>query len=545
MADTEVTLPAKASVVTVADVVGMEEVQAAHPRVVAGWSRLHRPVRWVHVAEVPDIAQLLRGGELILTTGIALPEDHDALAEYIRELAEAGVSGLGIELVRRYTQMPRELVAAAEKWELPLIALEREVPFVAITEAVHARILHGQLAQLRIQEHVHRAFHALGPAASPSDVVSLMSELAHCPVVFEGPAHRPLAVAAGTVPLEALLAGWEARCRRLGEHGPGWLAAPVQPSGQPRGRVVLLVEGEPQVLHHAVLETGASMLAVGWLLAGTPAALEHAAQRTLVDDIVNGRCSSVNELHVRARSLGVTLRPHRLATLAVRSDPPFCHEQAVVQALERTRTVGVVGQLRDDLVYALVAVPSQETHAARAGAVAAELRQGYAGHPECLAVGAAFLGEDADLEDLRRSFADADEAARATLGSGDERVSTIQDIELRGLLRLLSDDPRLQRFVASQLRPLWEHDEQHGTRLIDVLTAFLSSAGNKSAAATRSHMSRASFYHSLERLADVLRRDLEVPEVRVALHVALLASQAGAGPERSSDTLRGRRRRAP
>ena len=545
MADTEVTPLRDASIVTVADVLGIEEVQAAHPRVMAGRSRLLRPVRWVHVAEVPDIAQLLRGGELILTTGIALPEGHDALAEYIRELAEAGVSGLGIELVRRFTQMPRELVVAAEKWELPLIALEREVPFVAITEAVHARILHGQLAQLRIREHVHRAFHALGPAASPNDVVSLMSELAHCPVVFEGPAHRPLAVAAATVPLEVLLAGWEARSRRLGERGPGWLAVPVQPSGQPRGRVVLLLEDAPQVLHQAVLETGGSMLAVGWLLAGTPASLEHAAQRDLIEDVVHGRCSSVNELHVRARSLGVTLRPHRLTALAVRSASPFCHEQAVVQAVERTRTVAVVGQLRDDLVCALIAVPPHETHADRAGIVATELRQGYAGPPECLAVGAAFLAEDPDLEDLTRAFADADEAARAMLGSGDARVSTIHDIELRGLLRLLGDDPRVQRFVASQLRPLWEHDEKHGTRLVDVLAAFLSSSGNKSAAAAHSHMSRASFYHSLERLASVLGRDLEVPEVRVALHVALLASQVGAGPDRSPDVLGARRHRAP
>jgi hypothetical protein len=30
-------------------------------------------VRWVHVSELADIATLLRGGELVLTTGIALP----------------------------------------------------------------------------------------------------------------------------------------------------------------------------------------------------------------------------------------------------------------------------------------------------------------------------------------------------------------------------------------------------------------------------------------------------------------------------------------
>ncbi len=41
------------------------------------------PVRWVHPSELADIAPLLRGGDLVLTTGIALPEDDAALTSYV------------------------------------------------------------------------------------------------------------------------------------------------------------------------------------------------------------------------------------------------------------------------------------------------------------------------------------------------------------------------------------------------------------------------------------------------------------------------------
>lgn len=489
---------AKSDVLTVADVLEVEEVQAAHPRVLAGRNRLHRAVRWVHISDVPDAAKYLRGGELLLTTGVGLPEDRNELAGYVRELAEAGVSGVGIELVRRFHEMPRELIDAADRWDVPLIALEKEVQFVAITEAVHAQILDRQLAKLRVQESVRHAFQALPPGASPREVVRKMSELARCPVIFEGLTHRPLAVDARTVSLEELLVGWETRSRRLDAGHSDWLVAAVEPGGQPCGRVVLLAERTPGVLHRAVLETGATMLAIGWLLAGTPASLERAAHRELVDDIVNARCRSMNEVYVRAHSLGVAFRSQRLAVLAVRSAPPYCHEKAVLQAIEWTRTVGLAGQLRDDFVCAL---------------------------------GAAFLEDDATLDTLVRAISEADEAARSMLGSGDERVATIHDIELRGLLRLLQDDARVQRFVDQQLRPIWTHDAQHGTYLLDTLAAFLDCAGNKSAAAARAHRSRAAFYHSLDRLAAVLGRDLEVPEVRLALHVALLASQVGVRPE--------------
>jgi len=57
------------SLPTVADVLRMPEVRRGHPRVVAGQGALGNPVRWVHVSELADTAPLLRGGELVLTTG--------------------------------------------------------------------------------------------------------------------------------------------------------------------------------------------------------------------------------------------------------------------------------------------------------------------------------------------------------------------------------------------------------------------------------------------------------------------------------------------
>ena len=47
---------------TVREVMALDAVRVGAPRLVAGESGLDRPVRWVHSAEVPDIASLLRGG---------------------------------------------------------------------------------------------------------------------------------------------------------------------------------------------------------------------------------------------------------------------------------------------------------------------------------------------------------------------------------------------------------------------------------------------------------------------------------------------------
>ena len=124
---------------TVADVLALEQVRQGLPAVVAGEENLDRRVRWAHVSELADIAGLLRGGELILTTGVALPSDDADLAAYVADLDNVGVAGLVVELGRRYAKaLPPALVRAAQGRGLPLVALHRETRFVSITEAVHA-----------------------------------------------------------------------------------------------------------------------------------------------------------------------------------------------------------------------------------------------------------------------------------------------------------------------------------------------------------------------------------------------------------------------
>src|SRR5260370_22243241 len=151
---------------TVAEVLALEAVRRGEPRVLAGADRLDTVVRWVHVIEPARAAHLPRGGELVLTTGIALPGEQAGLARYVADLASVGASALAVELGSRYLHsLPAALVAAAAEHQLPLIVLERETQFIEITEAVHAQIIYAQLAELRTGERLHHAFTELAAAA--------------------------------------------------------------------------------------------------------------------------------------------------------------------------------------------------------------------------------------------------------------------------------------------------------------------------------------------------------------------------------------------
>ena len=239
---------------TVAEVLALEAVRRGQPRVVAGAHRLDTPVRWVHAIEFADAARLLRGGELVLATGIALPDEGALLDAYVADLASVGVAALAVELGRRYTGgLPAGFVAAAEAHGLPLIVFGREVPFVEITEAVHARIIDDQLDQLRASARLHEVFTDLAVAgAGPGEILRQAALLAGHPVILADLSHHVLACEPAGADPAALLDGFEARSRavvlaeRTGYDEPsGWLVTVAGARGEDWGRVILACGGPP------------------------------------------------------------------------------------------------------------------------------------------------------------------------------------------------------------------------------------------------------------------------------------------------------------
>ena len=180
---------------TVAQVLELDVLRRGNPQVVAGAAGLEHPVRWVHISELADVAGMLRGGELVLTTGVMLPAEREPLARYIEDLADVGAAGLVVELGRRYAdELPWPLVRAAERRGLPLVTLGTEVRFVAVTEAVHAHVVGAQLAELRASEAVHQTFNELAvEGAEPAEVVREVARMAGAPVVLENLSHQVLA----------------------------------------------------------------------------------------------------------------------------------------------------------------------------------------------------------------------------------------------------------------------------------------------------------------------------------------------------------------
>ncbi|MEV4017096.1 PucR family transcriptional regulator ligand-binding domain-containing protein [Nonomuraea angiospora] len=530
---------------TIADVLALETVRRGSPRVVAGADRLDTRVRWVHVGEIADLAHLLRGGELVLTTGVALPEDPEKLADYIGDLASVGASGLIVELGRRFVkELPPAVVKKAEEHGLPLIVLARETPFVQITESVHARIIDIQLEELRASEQLHEVFTELSvEGASPAEVLAQVARLSNRPVLLENLAHQVLACESAGRDAGALLAGWETRSRGVApaertayDPTSGWVVTTVGARGQDWGRLILICDSAPTPRDMVLAERAATTLALGRLLERHQESLERQAHGTIITGILTHAYADPDEAAARARAVGVPLTGRKLISVVIRPTEPADQAldgqaqlgelaEATAAACRDARLPALVGALDQERVGVLLPLPPRTQAEPALTALAERLRVLW--RPGGLAFVLAAGSVVESIRDVRRSFLEAEQVADVAVRQPDGRAFyRLPDLRLRGLLHLLRDDARLQTFAERELGPLLAHDAQRGGDLTRILRIYLDAGRNKAVAAQKAHLSRPAFYDRLRRLERVLDTDLDDVESCMSLHVALLALES-------------------
>ncbi|MFG3658741.1 PucR family transcriptional regulator [Streptomyces sp. NPDC047706] len=524
---------------TVADVLALPVLAAGQPQVVTGVTRLDRPVRWVHITELTDPASFLKGGELVLTTGMPLPEDTAGVRRYVDELADVDAAALVIELVRRYHRPPDALVQACRSRRLPLVTLARDVNFLEVTQLVHALILGNQTDAMRRTQRIHEAFTALTlRGAGPEDVVRAAAVMSGRTVVLENLVHQALICEPSGSTVEEVLTGWEQRSRsappgdRTRTRGPeGWLVTAVEYQGERWGRVAMLPPPGTDAARAAaafspedvtVLERTAMALTIARLIHSTP--WERTAHRSALRDLTEQRHHSPEDARARVAALG--LPTEGAVYRAVLTDGGTVGDEAGLEsrlsreltALGRPALVGTLAPGRIGILLALRPAQRWRPTVERLSRLVLGVR------PEAVvSVGP----EVTNLADAPRSFRAAARVAEAALPGRpppDGRSFHEQsDIGLRHLLYALRTDTRVQDFAERRLGPLLDHDSRHGSGLVTTLRHYLDAAGNKTTTARRGNLSRETVYQRLRTIERLLDCDLESGEQRTELHTALTA----------------------
>ncbi|MHC5257224.1 PucR family transcriptional regulator [Streptomyces sp. UC4497] len=535
--------------ITVRRALELPGLRSGLPEVVAGAERLQRTVRWVHAGEVPNIASLLKGGELLLTTGYGIGTRPAEQRAFVRKLAERGIAALVIELGQRFARLPAALVETARAAGLPLVQLHREVPFVTVTEEIHTEIVNGHYALLQRAEEVHRrCTDALLGGGGVPQVLRILAEFSGNPVFLET-ADGQLLYAAGaeddiTDPLQV----WEGMRGTHQDEPPGGAVLVDVPGGGPgagsvRARLVLLpVSGSLAPVHRIAAERAAGSLAVVLMQARQEEELAARGRGDFLTDLAEGRITP-DDAPAQARVLGfkptgsgpllpVVMRLPGTPETPMGLSPGGGWAVLARAVSEELASVGVPVLLGvrpvEGRVPLLLGLRSDSERTAVADRVAAALRAGVAragmqragGPPPVVVVGGAG-GWAAAAAGLRH----AAETATAAQGLDDRPWFDARRLDIDLLLWRLSrrDEDALAAFVERAIGPLQEHDRRAKPPLLPTLQTYLAHAGRKAETARELHLNRQTLYNRLARIGELLGTDLDDPQTVLALSLALRA----------------------
>lgn len=135
--------------ITIQDVLTAKAFQ--NSLVLAGGEGLSREVTSITVAEVPDAANWLRGGELVCTTAFFISNTVDREVEWIESLISNGAAALAIKTSRFLGTLPASILEAANRHRFPLIGLPHEITWPVAIESFMDFFMNERI---KFMEHV-------------------------------------------------------------------------------------------------------------------------------------------------------------------------------------------------------------------------------------------------------------------------------------------------------------------------------------------------------------------------------------------------------
>src|ERR687891_994170 len=290
------------------DVLELPVFRRSLAEVIAGAEGLDRELRWAHVIEMADPSDLLKGGELVLTTGIGAGDRERDQEHWIASLIEQGAAAVAVELGSTWRErVPEPVVRACAEAGVPLVAFRRSVRFVEITEAVHAAVLNTQFELLRRGGEIHRRFTEL--ILHGRGVPEILAELAAAvgnPVVLEDAGHELVYYVSGRAGDDVALAAWADlhRAEDRGETPEGALLVDVRLMDSSWGRLIALAVDDPlDEFDRVAVERAALAVAIDLLGQQHEEHLRARSRGAFLSDLADDRVEEADARR-RAEALG-------------------------------------------------------------------------------------------------------------------------------------------------------------------------------------------------------------------------------------------------
>jgi PucR family transcriptional regulator, purine catabolism regulatory protein len=539
--------------------------QFATAKLVAGAGGLDRPIEWVRAMETPEVQP--RAGDLIFTTGFPIKDDPQGQIRLIAKIADSDGAGLVVRPYPYMRKLPPEMLSEADRLNVPLFTVAQDIQMVDLMAPLLERIINAEHWRLKRSLEIHRRFTELVlDGKGVKEICATLAELLESAVTIEDASFHLLAHAGGAgdphrketiqrqgTPQRILFDPQIQRMLREVEASRGPVKVPAFPHvGMSRERLIAPILAANQVLGYIsvldhpphneelafmAIEQAALVLALAVAKERELSEVEGRVRGEFLEDLLHGTYGEESAAQRRARHLGYPLHGNHIVMLVDIDDfRGFIGSRQVsedaIQALKREflrRVTGVVRasyaralvQGRSDSVAALLPLGTEPgEYQARGHALGLQIRQNIADWKPGFTVSVGFSGPaeaPAGLAAAQREVISVMDSLARFKRWG--QVVAVPELGLTGLLAAVTDE-RLVDYIRRHLGPLVEHDTARKGSLVPTLRAYLET-GEQQEAAKRLRVHPNTLRYRLDRIREISGVDLEDPETRLNMAVAL------------------------
>ncbi|MFN8529942.1 MAG: helix-turn-helix domain-containing protein [Anaerolineae bacterium] len=518
-------------------------------KVVAGEGLLNRVVSWTTIVYPEDAtaSKMLQSGELILVA----PHENQAIArqsndlDVVRWAYDTGASGVVLTESAGSTA-----IAEANAYGIPVMTLPAGSRIRMVEKAIVSLLVDrkGQIERRGTQ--IYRQLTQISSRnEGMSDIVSAMARLTNKAVVVQD---KRLQVLYSAVQpqfvgqwedvetflrkLDNLPVELQDRHRVVEVENPvlmqsiptpgiARLVSPIIAKDIGRGYLSIIGrDTELDDIDMLVAEHGAAACALEMAKAKAISDTEKRLRGTFLDRLLIGDVSAQEAIRQGERFDHDMAQPHVAIVLAWQGEktPSLRRLETIINSVVAAQhTPALVWQReRENEVLVFCAVGDNDaitTAMKMAKTFAAEVSRQYPGARAAIGLGQAAQ----DIGAWRASHRDAVQALDLARRLQTDTPLYIGDLGVYQLILGLNDREKLLNFCERTLGTLIEYDKRQQADLIKTLEAFFTCHGNLSETAKILIVHRNTLLYRMNRINEIAQIDLERPETRLALHLAL------------------------
>ena len=469
-------------------------------RLIAGARGTGRRVSWAHVSELEDPTPWLSGGEMIMTTGMAVPHGGEAQCAYLERLDDSGVACLALSEGLFVPPVTPALLAVADRRGFPIVEVPIPVPFITIAQEVAAAVQMDNAQRLNAQLQVFGAVRWLAAGLSTLEIFTRLERLSG------------YSLYACTLQRGPLLEGVPVPPERYAELIPNTATSPptvpggyVLPVSGPRGTagyILAMERADAMPAGVSAVQHIATVAALQLSMLGHEREMLRREGAEFLSEMLQ---RAVDPLVVRRRLAGSGFPDGGqlvLGLVRLRAEP--ADYEAVADALADGDFPHLVLRQQDALCVLIPGTPAaQQRLAALPGVVAGLSRPFAAG---------------VSLVIARR---EAQWALSRAAAGGRVLASYDEDQIARWLT---SDQTDLQVLVSDVLGGAISYDREHGAEIVPTLRTWLERGRRTPEAAQALHIHPNTLLYRIRRFEEISGRSLALTESLAEVWLALRAT---------------------